>query len=121
MGAGVTAQEHIVPLKLRDMRIVAVCGKDEQKATMTSKEWKVKHHYADFVQMLEREDPSVVSILTPLNRTPGLLLACQVTAANARNALHYLRRARTYAPTSASFISRFYQWIQTASSYARYS
>jgi predicted dehydrogenase len=66
VGCGFIAQTHLYELKkLNGVKVVAVCDSDKKKAIATSKEWKINHYYTDFSKMLDNEDLSIISILTP--------------------------------------------------------
>jgi predicted dehydrogenase len=65
VGCGRISQVHLGVLKkLNSVETVAVCDSDEKKAVATSREWKT-NHYSDFTKMLNNEDISILSILTP--------------------------------------------------------
>jgi predicted dehydrogenase len=66
VGCGIIAQTHLQALKrTRNLKVVAVCDTDKSKAVATSKEWKIEHFYTDFSKMLDEENISIISILTP--------------------------------------------------------
>lgn len=66
VGCGAIAETHLKTVKKIDgLKIVAVCDKDEKKAISASTRMKINHHYTDFSKMLDNEDVSLVSILTP--------------------------------------------------------
>jgi len=66
VGCGAIAETHLKTLKKTNgLKIVAVCDKDEKKAIRASTKWKISNYYTDFFKMLDSEDVSLVSILTP--------------------------------------------------------
>ena len=66
VGCGVIAQAHLKVLKkLRSLKVVAVCDIDKKKAIATSEKWKIDRYYRSYSRMLNNEDISIVSILTP--------------------------------------------------------
>lgn len=68
VGCGEIANSHMNSLKkIRDLQVVAVCDVDEKKVYEKSREWGVPNYYTNFTEMLEKEDISILSILTPPN------------------------------------------------------
>jgi predicted dehydrogenase len=66
IGCGIIAQTHLQALKgTNNLRVVAVCDTDKNKATAISKEWKIDHYYTDLSKMISDENISILSILTP--------------------------------------------------------
>jgi len=66
VGCGMMANEHLRALKRAPgIKVIALCDLDQGAVTRTSKEWHVGHSYTNFSEMLEKEAPSIVSILTP--------------------------------------------------------
>ena len=66
VGCGIIAQTHLQALKrINNLKVVAVCDTDKNKATATAKEWNIDHYYTDFSKMLSDENISILSILTP--------------------------------------------------------
>jgi predicted dehydrogenase len=65
-GCGAIAREHLGVLRsIGTLDVVALCDIDKETVSRTSREWSVSHCYTDFSEMLEKEDISIVSILTP--------------------------------------------------------
>ena len=66
VGCGRVAQRwHIPPLlKMKDVRIAAVCDMNEDLAKRTAKSFRINRYYADLSQMLERENLDMVDICT---------------------------------------------------------
>lgn len=64
---GWVAQVFHLPIlkKLPDAEIVAVCDKDRSRAEMIGQRFGVPRYYADYRQMLEKEDIHLVDICTP--------------------------------------------------------
>ena len=66
VGCGIIAQTHLQALKgINNLKVVAVCDTDKNKATAVSKEWKIDNYYTDLSKMLSDEKISILSILTP--------------------------------------------------------
>ena len=66
VGCGVIAQTHLSTLKkINDLKVIAICDIDEEKAYRTSKRWKIGSYYTDFLKMLSDEDIDIMSILSP--------------------------------------------------------
>lgn len=66
VGCGAQAEIHLRTLeKTSGLRVVAVCDTDEEKAIKASTKFNIHPHYTDFSEMLDKEDISIVSILTP--------------------------------------------------------
>jgi predicted dehydrogenase len=51
---------------MRSAHLVAVCDTDERAALRMSKEWNIASHYTSLSEMLDRENPCIASILTPV-------------------------------------------------------
>ncbi len=65
-GAGVISRLHMEALrKMPELQITAICDKDEARAISTAKKCNIPHSYTDFSVMLENQNLSLVSILTP--------------------------------------------------------
>ena len=65
VGCGAIANVHLKTLKkMSGLKVVAVCDNDEEKAILASTKFNTRH-YTDFSKMLDNEDVSIVSILTP--------------------------------------------------------
>jgi len=66
VGCGEVAKEHLRALRsVRGINVVALCDKDEKTSERMSREWNVKAHYTQYSEMLDEEDLSIVSVLTP--------------------------------------------------------
>lgn len=66
VGCGAIAEVHLKTLKkLSGLKVVAICDIDEKKAIRASTKFNIHRHYSDFSKMLDNEDISIVSILTP--------------------------------------------------------
>lgn len=66
VGCGVQGEAHLRTLKkINSLKVVAVCDKDEKKAIRASTKWDIDRYYSDFFKMLDNEDLSIVSIITP--------------------------------------------------------
>jgi len=65
-GCGAIAEDHVRALKsIENLHIVALCDIDQETVSRRAKEWNVDHCYTNFPDMLDHEDISIVSILTP--------------------------------------------------------
>ncbi len=66
VGCGPVAQRwHIPPLlKMKDVRIAAVCDMNENLAKRTAEGFRINSYYADLSEMLERENLDMVDICT---------------------------------------------------------
>jgi len=67
VGCGEVAQwAHIPALKrIRNAELAVVCDKDEEAAIRVARRFYVGKHYADFLQMLEKEPLDMIEICTP--------------------------------------------------------
>ena len=66
VGCGAIAREHIKISRMIDsIDLVALCDIDKDAVARMSREGGVARTYTDFSKMLENEDLSIVSILTP--------------------------------------------------------
>lgn len=66
VGCGDIAELHLKTAKrTKGLKVVAVCDRDEKKAIRASTKWNISRYYTDFSKMLDNEDISLVSILTP--------------------------------------------------------
>lgn len=66
IGCGAMAREHLRVLKNIDtLRLVALCDTNEETVSRVSGQWGVRRYYTNYSEMLEKEGPSIVSILTP--------------------------------------------------------
>jgi len=65
-GCGAIAREHLKALRSIDtLTVVALCDVDQGTVSRTSREWNIGRSYTSYSEMLEKEDLSIVSILTP--------------------------------------------------------
>lgn len=67
VGCGEVAQVAHIPalLKIKNVRLVAACDKNEDLGRKAAKRFHISKYYADFSEMLEREKLDIVSICTP--------------------------------------------------------
>jgi len=66
VGCGAQAREHLMALKrVNDLQLVAVCDTEQKRAAETAREWRIPHYYTQFAEMMEKEDLSVVTVITP--------------------------------------------------------
>jgi len=66
VGCGMVANEHLGALrKVKEIKVVALCDKDEETAERMSRKWNVRTCYTDYCKMLDEEELSIVSVLTP--------------------------------------------------------
>jgi len=81
IGCGFITQTGHLPswLKCKNAKVIAVCDRNEELARKVAQDFKVRNHYVDSAQMLEREQLDIVDICTP---TPiHALLAIQAMKA----------------------------------------
>jgi predicted dehydrogenase len=65
-GAGYFAQFHLEAwTRIPEIHFAALCEKDEAKGRAAQKKYKIPALYTDFEEMLDREKPDVVDIITP--------------------------------------------------------
>ena len=78
IGCGKIGQWHHIPslLKIGDAKIVAICDANEDLAREVAKRFNISRYYADFSEMLAREEVDMVDICTP----PQTHLALSVQA-----------------------------------------
>jgi predicted dehydrogenase len=66
VGCGAIARSHMKALRKMDgVHVAAVCDTDEEAAARMAKQWNIRRYYTSFSKMLDNEDLSIVSILTP--------------------------------------------------------
>lgn len=66
VGCGMVANDHLRALKgIRGIKVIALCDKDEETVTRMSRKWNVGTYYTDYRKMLDEQNPSIISILTP--------------------------------------------------------
>lgn len=66
VGCGEVAKEHLRALKsVRDINVVALCDMDQKKVERMALQWNVRAHYSQYREMLDEQDLSIVSVLTP--------------------------------------------------------
>jgi predicted dehydrogenase len=66
VGCGGIARYHVKALSRMDtIKLVAACDIVEKKAAKMAAEWNIPHYYTSFSEMLDKESPSIISILTP--------------------------------------------------------
>jgi predicted dehydrogenase len=54
--------------------LVAICDSDSNKVELCRKRWNLKHAYTDYHEMLQTEQPDIVSICTPDHTHAGILM-----------------------------------------------
>jgi predicted dehydrogenase len=83
VGCGAIARQHAQALKkMRSVNLVAVCDTDEKKVREMAEEWNIGGHYTSLDEMLERENPRIVSILTPVQTHARLAIEAVNRSAN---------------------------------------
>jgi predicted dehydrogenase len=66
VGCGEVANEHLRALRrVRGIYVAALCDKDADTLSRMSQKWNVRATYTDYSKMLNEQDLSIVSILTP--------------------------------------------------------
>jgi len=64
---GIATQNHIpVWLRLKDIELVAVCDKSEERAKNTANKFRIPECYTDFSEMLEKEQLDIIDNCTPV-------------------------------------------------------
>ncbi len=95
IGLGMISQLMHLPnlKKLKDVEIVAICDSEHKKAEYISKKYHIKHVYADYNDLLSRDDLDAVIIATPTHMHLEITIAaiqagkhCLVEKPLARNA-----------------------------------
>lgn len=81
VGCGQIAQEQHIPSlrKIKDVRIVAICDRNEDLARRVSERFHISNYYSDFSEMLDKEKMDMVDICT----APQTHLALSVSAMEA--------------------------------------
>jgi predicted dehydrogenase len=75
VGCGAQAKEHLRILrKVKDVQLVALCDVDQKAVASMANEWKVDHYYTNFSEMLDNENLSLVSIITPPQSHASLIM-----------------------------------------------
>ena len=74
VGCGLVANEVHIPtwLRIKDVEIVAVCDRDENRAEETAKRFRIRKFYRDFPSMLKMEKIDIVDICTPVRTHASL-------------------------------------------------
>jgi predicted dehydrogenase len=65
VGCGEIAKAHVEPLKGLDLELVAVCDPDRQASARLADRFGISRRYSDASELLDRERPDVVHIVTP--------------------------------------------------------
>jgi predicted dehydrogenase len=66
VGCGEVANEHLRALRrVRGVHVSAMCDRDTETVSRMSQKWNVRPTYTDYSKMLDEQDLSIVSILTP--------------------------------------------------------
>ncbi len=66
VGCGAVARTHLPAIhRVRGIAVIAVCDKDERRATATAREFGVPRIYEDPAELFAQEHPDVVHVLTP--------------------------------------------------------
>lgn len=67
VGCGLIAQSRHIPclLQMRNVDIVAVCDGNEELAKTVAQRFHVGRYYADFADMLDKEELTMIDICTP--------------------------------------------------------
>ena len=66
VGCGAVAKDHLKTLKKIDsLQLVALCDKNEKVVARMPSEWNINRYYTNFSEMLDNENISILSILTP--------------------------------------------------------
>jgi predicted dehydrogenase len=66
VGCGMVANEHLAALRrVREAKVVALCDQDKEAVMRMSRKWNVSDSYTDLGKMLNEQDLSIISVLTP--------------------------------------------------------
>lgn len=65
VGCGEIAKAHVEGLQRLDVELVGVCDTDEQHSARLAAEFGVRRRYRQAAELLDRQQPEVVHILTP--------------------------------------------------------
>jgi len=66
VGCGMVANEHLRALRrVPGIRVVALCDRDEETVARMSQKWDVEARYTDYHKMLDEQELSMISVLTP--------------------------------------------------------
>lgn len=66
VGCGMVANEHLRALrKVPGIKIVALCDRDKKTVARMSQKWNVETSYTDYRKMLDEQELSMISVLTP--------------------------------------------------------
>jgi predicted dehydrogenase len=65
IGCGEIAKAHLEPLKGIDVDVVGVCDPNEQSSARLAAAFGISRRYHDATELLDRERPEVVHIITP--------------------------------------------------------
>lgn len=77
LGAGAISEEHADALRLiPEVQTVAVCDLSHKRAQELAERFKIPSVYANLEQMVERERPDVIHVLTPPQTHTHLALEC---------------------------------------------
>ncbi len=81
IGCGLIAQQQHIPslLKMRDVKLVAICDENEDLVKRTARIFNISRYYTDSSEMLGREEVNMVDICTP----PQTHLALSIQAIEA--------------------------------------
>jgi len=73
VGCGEIVDLHLASMRrLNDVRVVAVCDKNEALARKVAKKFRIDSYYPELAQMLNREEMEVVDVCTPPPTHPAL-------------------------------------------------
>lgn len=66
VGCGMVADEHLRALrKVSGIQVAAACDRDEKALERLSGKWNINSRYTDLDKMLDNQDLSMISVLTP--------------------------------------------------------
>ncbi len=68
IGAGYFSQFHYEAWsRIPEVEIKALCDFNRERANIVMKDYGIQHHYMDYLEMLEKEKPDFVDVITPPN------------------------------------------------------
>ena len=92
--------------RIEEVEISAICNRDRIKAEQYMKQYNISRHYTDYREMLEKEKPDFVDIITPpethlemskFAADKGIAIICQKplapTFSDAQNLVDYVQKA----------------------------
>jgi D-apiose dehydrogenase len=122
VGAGYFSKFHYDGWsRIPEVEITALCNRDQARAKTVADQWKIGKTYSDFAEMLDRERPDFVDIITPpethfeycrMAADRGIQIICQKALAptrkEAQELVHYVEKSGVRVSIHENF--RFQPW-----------